>query len=245
MWSSCVSVEDLQHALEIKAGTAAAQYLDSILGSYDAGIKEVEHWAPSAEGKSAFEGFAGVLAVVAGRVLKAAGMAKSLGRDWESDALALHDDLLAFANKSSELGHDVAAKGGQGNLYTRLHGPPEWHLAVDLAALYQTLKPRPKGTRDEFVAAVYTPAVEHVRGGVVGRNQLGSRHAREAYKITWRALPITNRICDISDQLRSSKKIKTRERKALQHELATLQEHLSQIRDKAPYPFLIGRQPGT
>ncbi len=84
MWSSCVSVEDLQHALEIKAGTAAAQYLDSILGSYNAGIKEAEHWAPSAEGKSAFEGFAGVLTVVAGRVLKAAGIAKkSFGRDWE------------------------------------------------------------------------------------------------------------------------------------------------------------------
>ena len=245
MWSSCVSVEDLQHALEIKAGTAAAQYLDSILGSYDAGIKEAEHWAPSAEGKSAFEGFAGVLAVVAGRVLKAAGMAKSLGRDWESDALALHDDLLAFANKSSELGHDVAAKGGQGNLYTRLYGPPEWRLAVDLAALYQTLKPRPKGTRDEFVAAVYTPAVEHVRGGVVGRNQLGSRHARDAYRITWQALPITNRIHEVSYKLRHAKKHRTKERKALQQELVTLQERLLQIQDGAPYPFLIGRQPGT
>ena len=115
-----MSVEDLQHALDIKSGTAAAKYLDSILGSYDAEIKEAEQWALSAEGKSAFEGFAGDLAVVAGRVLKAAGMAKSLGRDWESDALALHDDLLAFANKSSELGHDVAAKGGQPSRWSAL-----------------------------------------------------------------------------------------------------------------------------
>ncbi len=44
----------------------------------------------------------------------------------------------------------------------------------------------------------------------MGRDQLGSRHAQEAYKITWQALPITNGICEISDKLHLSKKIKTK-----------------------------------
>jgi hypothetical protein len=248
-----VSVEDIENirrAIGIKVNSPAAEYLDGILAEYEADIEEARSWATSQDGKHGFEGFAGVLDVIANRIIKAAGMARHLGHDWETPALKLHDGLRAFANKNRELAQDIAAKGGPGNLYTRLYGPPEWRLAINLAALYRSRKPTPgnpipKRQRDRFIAAVYTPVVEHIRCQRVGRGGLQARHARVAYTFAGKAVPIAKRMVAIRDQLRQDAKLKAKERAALKESLETLEQEWALLQDKAPYAFLIGKQPDT
>ena len=229
-------LEDIRRVLGIRPNTDAAEYLDSILEAYKVEQEEAENWATSSEGKGAFEKFGQQLIVMAHRVTIGAALARNFGHDWESRALELHDGLLALGQDFSKLADQVKAGGGPGNLYTRQYGPPEWRLAIDLAALYRNRKPT--RTRDDFIAFVYSPAIKFITGKEAS-GMLSNRMGSDAYRVAGRALPVFSRINEISSALSHDPD----NREQLKRELGELQAQLSQI--KAPYPFLFGRQPGT